>query len=155
MGARAVSVRRLGQADVGPMRSLLRVFGAAFGEPETYEAKQPDDSYLQRLLADPKFVALRAMSEDEVIGGLAAYELVKFEQERSEFYIYDLAVAEAWRCRGVATALIDELRDIAASTAEFIFVQADHGDEAAIALYSKLGRREEVLHFDIQAATRG
>ena len=32
-----------------------------------------------------------------------------------------------------------------------IFVQADHGDDAAIALYSKLGRREDVLHFDIDA----
>ena len=30
-----------------------------------------------------------------------------------------------------------------------IFVQADIIDEPAIALYSKLGAREEVLHFDI------
>jgi aminoglycoside 3-N-acetyltransferase I len=32
-----------------------------------------------------------------------------------------------------------------------IFVQADTGveDEAAIALYTKLGSREDVLHFDI------
>jgi aminoglycoside 3-N-acetyltransferase I len=30
-----------------------------------------------------------------------------------------------------------------------IFVQADLGDAAAIALYTKLGRREDVLHFDI------
>jgi aminoglycoside 3-N-acetyltransferase I len=28
-------------------------------------------------------------------------------------------------------------------------VQADHGDDAAIALYDKLGTREEVLHFDM------
>jgi aminoglycoside 3-N-acetyltransferase I len=28
-------------------------------------------------------------------------------------------------------------------------VQADRGDEAAIALYTKLGIREDVLHFDI------
>ena len=30
-----------------------------------------------------------------------------------------------------------------------IFVQADQGDDAAIALYTKLGVREDVLHFDI------
>jgi aminoglycoside 3-N-acetyltransferase I len=30
-----------------------------------------------------------------------------------------------------------------------MFVQADMGDEPAIALYSKLGVREDVLHFDI------
>lgn len=31
-----------------------------------------------------------------------------------------------------------------------IFVQADRGDEPAIALYTKLGTREDVLHFDIE-----
>ena len=30
-----------------------------------------------------------------------------------------------------------------------IFVQADYGDDPAIALYESLGEREEVLHFDI------
>jgi aminoglycoside 3-N-acetyltransferase I len=30
-----------------------------------------------------------------------------------------------------------------------VFVQADRGDDPAIALYSKLGIREEVLHFEI------
>jgi aminoglycoside 3-N-acetyltransferase I len=33
-----------------------------------------------------------------------------------------------------------------------VFVQADQGDDAAIALYSKLGAREDVLHFDIDLA---
>jgi aminoglycoside 3-N-acetyltransferase I len=28
-------------------------------------------------------------------------------------------------------------------------VQADYGDDPAIALYEKLGRREDVMHFDI------
>jgi len=31
-----------------------------------------------------------------------------------------------------------------------IFVHAGYGDEPAIALYTKLGVREDVLHFDIQ-----
>ena len=37
----------------------------------------------------------------------------------------------------------------AVRAAYVIFVQADVGDAAAIALYSKLGVREDVLHFDI------
>ncbi|HRN85404.1 MAG TPA: GNAT family N-acetyltransferase, partial [Hyphomicrobium sp.] len=82
--------------------------------------------------------------------GLAAYELRKFEQERSEFYIYDLAVAETHRRQGIATALIGRLTEIAAENGGYVvFVQADRGDDAAIALYSKLGTREDVLHFDI------
>ena len=79
-----------------------------------------------------------------------AYELRKFEQQRSEIYIYDLAVAAAHRRQGIATALIQELKKIAlARGAYVIFVQADIGDVAAIELYTKLGIREDVLHFDI------
>jgi hypothetical protein len=36
-----------------------------------------------------------------------------------------------------------------------VFVQADLGDDAAIALYTKLGRRESVLHFDIAVGATG
>ncbi len=87
----------------------------------------------------------------EIVGGLVAYELEKFEQERSEIYIYDLAVAPAWRRQGVATALIDALRRIARERGAWvIYVQGDHGDDPALALYGKLGTREDVLHFDIE-----
>lgn len=145
-----VSVKRLGSADLETMRGLIEMFGEAFGELEIYQANPPSDSYLERVLADPKFVALAAVDDNTVVGGLAAYELVKFEMERSEFYIYDLAVREDRRREGIATALIDELKSIAvAAGAWVIFVQADYGDDPAIALYSKLGRREDVTHYDI------
>jgi aminoglycoside 3-N-acetyltransferase I len=88
------------------------------------------------------------------VGGLAAYELRKFEQERSEIYIYDLAVALSHRRQGIATALIEALRGIArARGATVIFVQADVPDAAAIALYTKLGSREDVLHFDVDVGS--
>jgi aminoglycoside 3-N-acetyltransferase I len=133
------------------MKALLSVFGHAFNERETYEGAMPGAAYFEGLLSKPHFIALAAMEDGAVIGGLAAYELAKFEQERSEIYIYDLAVAEAHRRKGVATALLGELRRIgAAHGAYVIFVQADRGDDPAIALYTKLGVREEVLHFDIR-----
>lgn len=112
----------------------------------------PDEDYLRRLLGSDTFIALAALKRDEVIGGIAAYELKKFEQPRSEIYIYDLAVAAAHRREGIATALIEKLKEVAVERGAWvIFVQADTGveDEPAIALYTKLGRREDVLHFDI------
>jgi aminoglycoside 3-N-acetyltransferase I len=145
------SVQRLSPSDVPLMNALLSVFGKAFEEPRTYEGALPGAAYLEGLLAKRHFIALAALEDGAVIGGLTAYELAKFEQERSEIYIYDLAVAEAHRRRGVATALIGELRRIGATRGAYvIFVQADRGDDPAIALYSKLGVREEVLHFDIR-----
>ena len=133
------------------MEGLLTTFGEAFDERATYNDARPSHDYLQALLAADYFIALAALHGDTVVGGLTAYQLRKFEQARSEIYIYDLAVAAAHRRRGIATALIVELRKIAAAREAYvIFVQADYGDDPAIALYTKVGAREDVLHFDIQ-----
>lgn len=141
----------LAAGDIGLMRNLLGIFGDAFEDRETYTAAQPDDGYLNALLGSDTFIALTALDGHAVVGGLAAYELKKFERERSEIYIYDLAVAESHRRQGIATRLIETLKPIAATRgASVIFVQADHVDPPAIALYSKLGVREDVLHFDIE-----
>jgi aminoglycoside 3-N-acetyltransferase I len=148
--ARPFAIRTIGPDDIPLMHHMLRMFGDAFGDAESYASRPPTDGYLSRLLASEHFIALVASKGDAVVGGLAAYELVKFEQERSEIYIYDLAVAEGHRRQGIATALIQKLKTIAASRGvRVIFVQADLGDGRAIALYTKLGVREDVLHFDI------
>lgn len=147
-----IETHHLCAADISLMHRLLSLFGEAFDDPETYSGNRPDDDYLRGLLGDRTFIALVATEGDDVIGGLAAYELRKFEQPRSEIYIYDLAVSAAHRRQGVATALIEHLKRLAAHRGAWVvYVQADTGveDKAAIALYSKLGQREEVLHFDI------
>jgi aminoglycoside 3-N-acetyltransferase I len=145
------SLRRLGADDVELARGLNAMFGTAFEEPDTYGGDPPSEPYLAELLAKPQVIALVALSGEEVVGGLVAYELDKLERARREVYIYDLAVAEGHRRRGIATALIERCRDIAAERGAWvIFVQADHGDSPAVALYEKMGRREEVLHFDIE-----
>ena len=150
----SIAVRALGPADAALMRRMLSMFGAAFADADTYDTAQPGTPYLERLLGRDTFVALAALDGEEMVGGLAAYVLPKFEQERSEIYIYDLAVAQTHRRQGIATAMIGELGRIGASRGAYvIFVQADYGDDAAIGLYTKLGMREDVMHFDID--TRG
>jgi aminoglycoside 3-N-acetyltransferase I len=144
---------RLAPSDVVPLKDLLRVFGEAFEDVETYQGAVPPDDYLQSLLAMPHFIVVVARHGGEVIGGLAAYELRKFERDRREIYIYDLAVAKAHRRKGVATGLIGELKRIARERGAYvIFVQADPGDGPAIALYEGIGTREDVHHFDFRVA---
>ena len=146
------NVSRLGPDDVTAMQAANRLFADVFGE-EGYHGPPAGPNYLGKLLADDKFIALVAHVDGEMAGALAAYELVKFEAERSEIYIYDLAVFEQFRRRGVATALIDGVKAIACDKGAWvIFVQADPPDEPAVALYDKLGTREEVLHFDISVS---
>jgi aminoglycoside 3-N-acetyltransferase I len=143
-------IGRLAPAEVPRLRELNALFGEAFADTDSYGGAPPGDDWLQALLAKDHVIALVALGGEAVVGGLVAYELDKFEQARREIYIYDLAVAEAHRRRGIATALIERLREIAAARGAWVvYVQADHGDDPAIALYEKLGVREDVLHFDI------
>ena len=150
----APKYRVLGNTETSKMRDLLRVFSEAFEDPQNYTSRQPSDTYLRQLLHRDTFFVVVAEKAGKIIGGLAAYELIKFEQERSEIYIYDLAVLDEHRRQGVATKLIETRKHVAANCgAHVVFVKADNYDPPAIALYSKLGTREDVLHFDIEVPT--
>jgi aminoglycoside 3-N-acetyltransferase I len=148
------TTKRLDAADLAAMKALLRLFGEVFGDLDTYQAAVPSDAYLLGLLRDETFFAVAAHDEHgATIGAIAAYELKKFEQERSEIYIYDLAVDANHRRKGVATALIRTLGEAARKRGAYVmFVQADVGeeDEAANALYRKLASEMIVAnHYDI------
>lgn len=79
----SLHIRQPTAADVGVMHALLLTFGDAFNEVDTYCSNQPNAAYLERLLGGDSFIAVAAMEDDTVIGGIAAYELKKFEQQRS------------------------------------------------------------------------
>ena len=141
---------RLTSIDLAAMRALNDLFAREFDDWQSYAGAPPDDAYFRTTLAKDHVIALVALVDAEVVGGLVAYELDKLEQARREIYIYDLAVDMRHRRRGIATALIARLGELAAARGAWVvYVQADHGDDPAIALYTKLGTREDVMHFDI------
>ena len=57
----SIEIRVLGGPDVAVLRKMLATFGEAFGDLPTYTARQPDDSYLRRLLESDTFVAIAAV----------------------------------------------------------------------------------------------
>ena len=148
------SVRRLGVGDLAGFRAMNAVFSDVFGEPQNYAEKKPEDARCESWLANPNNVAIIAEEGERTVGALAGYILPKFEQARSEGYIYDLAVARTHRRRGIATAMIAEMRRVArAAGAWTVYVQADvfEEDEPARALYRKLAHEEIMAHhFDIK-----
>lgn len=77
------------------MEDLPRTSGEAFDDMETHTANLPSADYLRRPLADDSFIALGALKSGAVVGGIAAYDLEKLEQERSETCIYDLTVVSS------------------------------------------------------------
>jgi aminoglycoside 3-N-acetyltransferase I len=142
--------KQLFQSDVTEIRDLLFVFGKAFREERIYQDNIPDDEYLVNLLGEKHFIVLVAKDRTKVVGGLVAYVLQKFEQKRSEIYIYDLAVAKEHRRKGIAKTLIAKLGNIGKTLGAYvIFVQADQEDEPAIKLYESVGKKENDHHFDI------
>lgn len=148
----SVKIVHLTKNDVALLQSINAMFSEVFDDEASYSANKPSSSYLQTLLGTSSFIALAAVDEDKVVGAIAAYELQKFERQRSEIYIYDLAVVSTHRRMGIATALIQKLKAIGAARGAYvIYVQADKGveDQPAIELYSKLGTIEDVFHFDI------
>jgi aminoglycoside 3-N-acetyltransferase I len=145
-----VTITQLTPDHLAQMRALNALFAEAFEDPDTYATAPPSDAYLRAQLGKEHVIVLTASVGDTIAGGLVAYELDKLEQARSEVYIYDLAVAQPFRQQGLATKLIRHLQVTAADRGAWVvYVQADYGDDPAIALYSKLGTREEVMHFDI------
>ena len=125
-----MTIRRLDAVDAAAMRELNALFSKVFDDPGNYPPNEPGEPYLQRMLGNEDVIVLVAADEERLVGGLVAYVLPKLEQQRSEIYIYDLAVDEAFRRRGVATALIDHLKTLAAGIGAWvIYVQADHGDD--------------------------
>jgi aminoglycoside 3-N-acetyltransferase I len=146
----AFTFKHLSRSDLPLARALLGLFAEAFNERDTYLGRPPSDEYVTALLGKPHVLVLAALDGETVVGGLVAYELEKLEQARSEIYIYDLAVDERHRRKGVATGLIRALGPIAKERGAWVmFVQADPIDPPAIALYESLGTREDVHHFDI------
>lgn len=151
----SIHIRHLQTEDIAAMRQMLNLFGQVFEDLPSYCDAQPDDAYLRNLLASDTFIALTASNGETIVGGLAAYVWPKFEQARKEIYIYDLAVHENWRRRGIATQLIQKMQEIAKAIGAYVvMVQAEPEDEPAVALYSKLGSREDILSFDLHLSTR-
>ena len=73
----SVDILHLTPNDLTLMEALLTTFGEAFNEVDAYTANRPSDSYLRRLLGGDTFIALAAVKNGEVVGGIAAYELRK------------------------------------------------------------------------------
>ena len=139
----------IGPGQMARLREIVALFAEAFEDRLSYPEPFTDVGAAERLLSSPNFLVVGAYWSDLIVGGIAAYILPRFHPALSEIYIYDLAVDARFRRRGIATAMIAHLQRYAYQQGiSSIYVQADVEDEAAVALYSKLGIRKNVFHFD-------
>ena len=143
-------VRKLTQEDVSSFFSLVRLFNMVFDEDETAIGTEKN---LLKLLGNSHFVAMAALYENEIAGGLTAYELPMYYSDHSEIFLYDLAVKPEYQRLGVGKRLIHALKEYCVKNGinEF-FVLAHEEDEHAVEFYrSTGGKSEKVINFIYEA----
>ena len=117
---------------------------AAFDEP----GEPLSDEYVDRLLSSSSFWAVAAFDGDRVVGGITAHTIPMTRSQSAELFIYDLAVHEDVRRRGVGARLVAALRAYAADAGiSEVFVPADDDDAHALEFYRAQAGRESRVRF--------
>jgi aminoglycoside 3-N-acetyltransferase I len=142
-----LEIKKLGAREIEAAKELFRLFQLDDGVENPTSAS---DEYLKKLLEKQDFHVLVAVENQKVIGGLTAYELLKYKKETSEMFLYEIGVAAAHRKKGAASALIEFLKQICLEKGiNTIFVLAADGNLPALGLYEKTGGKGfQVIEFD-------
>ncbi len=106
----------------------------------------PDLATSTRFLVTPGHHLLIAYEDDQPAGFVSGVELTH-PDKGTEMFLYELAVAEAFRRRGIGKALINALREIARERDCYdMWVLTDGDNDAALATYRATGTTAESSH---------
>ena len=135
----SVMICRLHPEDAAVASTLFRTIAGVFEEG----AECLPASYVESILRNPSFWAIGAFAGDEILGGLTAHTLSMTRSASREVFLYDIAVREGWRRRGIGRRLLVFLREAAAAEGiDVMFVPADNEDLPALDFYRALGGAE-------------
>jgi aminoglycoside 3-N-acetyltransferase I len=149
MNSKNIHIQQLGKSDLLLFRELITLFNEVFEEKRGAVA---NETYLKQLLQRKEFIVFVALQNDNVIGGLTAYEMPMYSAEHSELYIYDMAVKTEFQRMGIGKNLISALSGYAkANNIKTMFVEAHEEDTHAIDFYhSANGKAGKVVHFNFE-----
>jgi GNAT superfamily N-acetyltransferase len=120
-----ISIRLLGPGDEGVVRELATYDGP--GDPEA-------------LLADPRTLLLVAFEGGRPVGFVLGHELPRRHGDRAKLFVYEVDTAESHHRRGIASALLGRLAELARERGiRSGFVLTDEDNAAASALYRAAG----------------
>ena len=115
-----IAIRLLVPGDEGLVRELATYEGP--GDPEA-------------LLADPRTLMLAALDGGQPVGVVLAHELPRRHGDRAKLFVYEIDVAESHRRRGVASALLARLAELARErgiATGFVLAEPDNGPANAL-----------------------
>ena len=141
----SIEIKRLTKEDLSNFTSLIELFNLVFEE----ESKIGSEVNSLRLLNNSGFIAIVAIAENEVVGGLTAYELSMYYSDASEIFLYDLAVKPEYQRMGIGKGLLQNLKEYCIENGiKDFFVMAHEEDEHAIEFYHATGgKSEKVVNF--------
>ncbi len=106
----------------------------------------PDLATAERFLVTPGHHLLMAYEDGLPAGFVSGVELTH-PDKGTEMFLYELAVDETFRRRGIGTALVDELLGIARNRGCYdMWVLTDRDNDAALATYRTTGTTDESSH---------
>jgi GNAT superfamily N-acetyltransferase len=130
-GVPGIAIRLLAPGDEEVVRALATYDGA--GDPEA-------------LLADPRTLVLVAFEGEYPVGFVLAHELPRRHGERAKLFVYEVDVTESHRRRGIASALLAQLAELARERGiRTGFVLTERGNGPANALYRSAGGATEAV----------
>ena len=149
-----LEVRQLTQNDLAQFRALIEMFNMVFEEEGSTSSTETS---LQRLLSSVNFIAIAAILENQVVGGLTAYYLPKVYSANSEVFLYDMAVRPECQRRGIGKRLFQQLKEYCIKHGvPVFFVLAHEEDQHAVEFYhSTGGKSEKVVNFIFEAEEPG
>ena len=145
----SLQINQLDKSNLKTFQNLIQLFNEVFEVENTAIA---NDLHLKNLLQKKEFIAIVAMQENIVIGGLTAYEMPMYSSNYSELYIYDMAIKTEFQRMGIGKKLIEALTEYCKqNNIKTMFVEAQEEDKHAIDFYhSAKGKAEKVVHFNFE-----
>jgi ribosomal protein S18 acetylase RimI-like enzyme len=124
----SIEIRRMTAGDV----ETVLAAGALFDHP-------PRREWTERFLRSPDHHLIIAFDGERAVGFVSSVETTH-PDKGTEMFVYELGVDESHRRRGVATALLDDLRRTAVAAGCFgMWVGTEPDNVAAIATYRSAG----------------
>ncbi len=135
-----MTVRRLREGDE---QAAVRVVEDLKFRMDEVVGIRVDPDYMRAFLADDRHYFVAAYVAEEPAGYIFGYRLSRFDGRPPMVFVYEVAVAEGHRRRGIGRALIEEVKRLAREDGcRTMFVPTNRSNEAAMALYRAAGGEE-------------
>ena len=137
-----MEIRRLQQSDHLVLASAIRLLVPLVSD-EPIDNQIIDESYLKQVLGDKSCYYILCLDDSTPVGYLSAFRFPAVETADFQVYLYDIAVVERFRQRGLGPQMIEELkRHCREDEVSYIWVGTSLNNVAPQRTFEKTGARK-------------